>query len=745
MLTQIHDRSLAPVLRSNRPAPASRDGRPPLSTPCAPAPPAFAAQLQRVKPAYAHASSAGAERAAVLLLQSLEARHKTWLGRGTVRSFTAGSSFVLTQSSLDGLATMVAAHTERDRQFLLTDVIHAGINNLPRDIARALGLDATRPGTAGDVDLLQPWLPEPVRLQASKSGYANAFSALRAAVPWRPWPGADMNDPTGAVLNPRPTAPGLQTATVVGPDGQAQAQAGGADEIHVDRLGRVRIRFPWQSGSHTSAQVSRSSTWVRVVQRRAGGSHGSQWLPRIGQEVLVSFIDGDIDRPLVQAALFNGRGEAGTPATPGGVATAAAPAGAAGAAWYAADAGAAGNAAAFALSSDHMPSAQGSLSGGNAPAWRGAAPGKAAAGARAQNNAAALSGVKTQEFGGAGFNQLVFDDSDAQLRVQLASTQHASQLNLGHLVHQADNRRGSFRGLGFEPRSDAFGAVRAARGVLLSSFGQPPSTASGDNAAGVALARQLVTLAGVLSGAAESHRTTQLAAHLGSHKAGASVSSPKESQLPALLTALKGMVAEGDAEAATSDAAARNVATGQDKLPHATDPVVAITSRAGLALVAGQDLQFTAAESITLAAGDNLHLASGGAARIYTGQSIGMLGGAVKPGQQAAGKGLTLIAGSGAVELQAQAAQLTVAARQNVAVQSKAASVDWAAATKITLATAGGASIVIEAGNITVMCPGKLAVWAGRRSFVGAEKVQYALPALPKGDLTINRKYRFSL
>jgi len=65
---------------------------------------------------------------------------------------------------------------------------------------------------------------------------------------------------------------------------------------------------------------------------------------------------------------------------------------------------------------------------------------------------------------------------------------------MGHLLHQADNHRGSFRGLGFELRSDAWGGVRAARGVMLSTFslrgGQgQTSEPAGDNAAGIALAR----------------------------------------------------------------------------------------------------------------------------------------------------------------------------------------------------------------------------------------------------------------
>jgi hypothetical protein len=84
-------------------------------------------------------------------------------------------------------------------------------------------------------------------------------------------------------------------------------------------------------------------------------------------------------------------------------------------------------------------------------------------------------------------NHLVFDDTDGQLRTQLASTQHASQLNLGHLIHQADNHRGSFRGLGFELRADGYGTIWAKQGLLLSRYDTQRSEAAGDNAAGVAL------------------------------------------------------------------------------------------------------------------------------------------------------------------------------------------------------------------------------------------------------------------
>ena len=384
----------------------------------------------------------------------------------------------------------------------------------------------------------------------------------------------------------------------------------------------------------------------------------------------------------------------------------------------------------FAQSTDHRPGAQGNLSAGHSPPWHGASA--AAVAAQGQANAAALSGWKTQEFGGEGFNQLVFDDSNQQLRVQMATTQAASQLNLGHLLHQADNHRGSFRGLGFELRTDAYGAVRAKQGVLISSYGTQASEPAGDNAAGIALANQLKTLGKTFSDAAGTHQTVKLATHIGSTQASASTLSDKEApHWPRCTPCSRAWWASASLDEATGDAGSKNVSAGEGKLPHTTDPVVAIAAKAGLGVVAGQDLQWSAGETITLASGQDTHLASGGAMRIHTGQAIGMLAGAVQAGDQAAGKGITLIAGQGEVEFQAQADKMQVAAKTDVTVQSATAHIDWAAAKRIVLSTAGGANVTLEGGNITVQCPGKITVRAGQKSFCGAggaERIR--LPAI---------------
>jgi type VI secretion system secreted protein VgrG len=100
----------------------------------------------------------------------------------------------------------------------------------------------------------------------------------------------------------KPTAEGSQSATVVGPANE---------EVYTDDMGRIKIQFHWQRqkehpeyGAHYD---ERSSCWVRVVYPIAGAAWGQQFLPRIGQEVIVDFIEGDIDRPLVQGVAYNGR------------------------------------------------------------------------------------------------------------------------------------------------------------------------------------------------------------------------------------------------------------------------------------------------------------------------------------------------------------------------------------------------------------------------------------------------------
>jgi uncharacterized protein (DUF2345 family) len=219
------------------------------------------------------------------------------------------------------------------------------------------------------------------------------------------------------------------------------------------------------------------------------------------------------------------------------------------------------------------------------------------------------------------------------------------------------------------------------------------------------------------------------AGHVGATKANASSLDDKAAPLPAMLTAVSGMVGNSSLDQARADAADKNTAPGDDQLPHSGAPIIAISARAGLAVTAGQAIQLANGETISLMSGADTQFVSGGQWRAHSGQAIGILGGAVKPGE--GGIGVQLIAAKGAVDLQVQADELKVQARDDVHVVSASAFVDWAAARSISLSTAGGANIIIEGGNITVQCPGKITVHVGKKSFVGQERQAYPMPAIP--------------
>jgi type VI secretion system secreted protein VgrG len=92
----------------------------------------------------------------------------------------------------------------------------------------------------------------------------------------------------------RPTLSGYQTAIVTGPKG---------DEIYTDEQGRIKVQFHWDT---TGQGDEKTSCWLRLAQSWAGDRYGSHWIPRVGQEVVVSFEHGNPDRPLVLGCVYNG-------------------------------------------------------------------------------------------------------------------------------------------------------------------------------------------------------------------------------------------------------------------------------------------------------------------------------------------------------------------------------------------------------------------------------------------------------
>ncbi len=206
--------------------------------------------------------------------------------------------------------------------------------------------------------------------------------------------------------------------------------------------------------------------------------------------------------------------------------------------------------------------------------------------------------------------------------------------------------------------------------------------------------------------------------------------------MKALQTALSGMVGSASIGQALDDAARKNTQTGDDKVPHTTDPIVAIAAKAGLGLAAGQGIALASGEAISVQSGRDTNLAVGAQMRLHTGQSIGVLAGAVQAGagSGAKGTGLTMINGLGPIDVQAQAGKMQVAAKDLINIQSAHGDIDWAAAKRIVLSTFQGAEIDISAAGVVPKCPGKITIRAEQKSFIGPERVNYVMPVMPHAD-----------
>lgn len=115
-----------------------------------------------------------------------------------------------------------------------------------------------------------------------KANYSNQFLCQSKSIAYRP-----------ARSHAKPVINGVQTAVVVGPSGE---------EIYTDKYGRVKVQFPWDRLGENN---DKSSCWIRVSQGWAGVTWGAIHIPRIGQEVLVEFLEGDPDQPIITGRVYN--------------------------------------------------------------------------------------------------------------------------------------------------------------------------------------------------------------------------------------------------------------------------------------------------------------------------------------------------------------------------------------------------------------------------------------------------------
>jgi len=180
---------------------------------------------------------------AKIRIQELHSQYERMQGHGNVRGLMCGGLFKLN----------LFPRSDQNREYLVTSVTHR---------IRIDSFEST----------------------ASSSGnqYSNSFSVIESNVPYRI-----------ARLTPKPFVQGPQTAVVVGPSGE---------EIYTDKYGRVKVQFHWD---RVGERNENSSCWIRVSNPWAGKGWGSVSIPRIGQEVIVDFLEGDPDQPIITGRVYN--------------------------------------------------------------------------------------------------------------------------------------------------------------------------------------------------------------------------------------------------------------------------------------------------------------------------------------------------------------------------------------------------------------------------------------------------------
>jgi len=188
-------------------------------------------------------ASAEGEQYAQLRMEELQAQHEIGSGRGDTRGIAPGYKFTLKNN----------LRSDQNRPYLVVAASYAGA---------VAGYATGEPGRDDE--------------------FTCSFSAIPADTPFRP--------PRNT---PKPTIQGAQTAIVVGPAGE---------EIYTDEFGRVKVQFHWDR-EHTYGPDS--SCWIRVAQTWAGKKWGALFTPRIAHEVIVEFLEGDPDQPIITGRIYN--------------------------------------------------------------------------------------------------------------------------------------------------------------------------------------------------------------------------------------------------------------------------------------------------------------------------------------------------------------------------------------------------------------------------------------------------------
>lgn len=628
--------------------------------------------------AYAYRTQAEGNRQTQRQLDALRCDASTLEGEGECSGLAAGQAMAISgHFSVDPAQTWVCcAVAFQARNNLEAEVVESAQQALgdtplafPTLPARLAGLGAP---------LRIPELTDAATDAAARRDYRNRFHAIPAQSAYRP----RRADGHGRRFQPQAQLEGLVPAIVVS-DGAP---------VHSDRDYRVKVQWVARRGGNGSTRLdalggsdnapgqSGAIAWVRVASTLVGDNFGAVWTPRAGQLVYLSPLDGQADRLVIVALAYNGTGHADAP---------------------------------------HNQVTGGSAGAvGNAPAWFDG-----------NGHAAVLSGMKTQALassgeGTGGFNQLVFDSTPGQARVELSTTQADTGLTLGHQKLQRDNLREADRGFGVEVRTQASAAIRAGQGLLLAT--EP--------------GQQQLSASQALS---QLQQSRQLLVTLGTTAKEQQAIVPEEEE-PAERPVVKALQDAEQVLAASRTGAApgNQIGGGDGTAPAWSSPIQLATSPAGIAAVtpadqivaSGTQVVQSAGDAINWAAQNTLSMAVAGAMQLFT-------HGQASSGSQNQETGIAAHAATGPVQVRALNNTAAFAAQQAVQIASTSADVSVVSPAKHVLATAAGAYLKIEGGNIEMGAPGIIEFKASRREFTGPASATGDLPELPKTEGQFTRSF----
>ena len=513
-----------------------------------------------------------------------------------------------------------------------------------------------------------------------------------------------MLDPqTPARRYPKPTAPGVQTAIVVGVDGSP---------IDTDRNHRVKLQFHWQRGRMSHSRLAHpsgdsnapaneaASTWVRVGTPLAGDNYGSHFIPRLGQEVLVGFTHGDIDRPMVLGALYNGAGAAdqtGNTVTAGaGAAT------------------------------------------GNAPLWfNGNGHAHHVSGLVTQTLADSQSGAAMR------YSQLVLDDTPQQSRLEVSTTQYDTELQLGHHQHQVHNRREASQGHGASLATTAYGALRAAQGLLISADGRADAASLLDSAEPLAALAQAEDRVNTLAKSAHDHEAKlpgepaadKLPAALGLKHSQEVLATTQSAASRSAQSAASNSAPSASQNQQNPNDAIRATAGGTGTVAAWSEPALALSAPGGISWVTPQSIQLVANHNLSQTAQDIETGAQGNAQTITHGGTVLFTYGKADANRPVATTGIHLHAATGKTQMRADNGHLAMHAQKAVAVSSQT-QIRADSPVKILLA-AGGSAITIQGGQILLQAAGAINLMGNPKSYTGGASAKGVASALPKGKMKL--------